>query len=170
MSYCWSHGHYGQNVSINPDLLQQCPGKLQGSSTSCSCPVSATRQNPTGCSCILHMITPRHKGLLSARGKSECFQFYWLVFKSNQILLLKRDNGAALAAALWLRDHQGVRNQAAPQWVLLCTTKCLSSSLDSSETPFLEENRDLASIMTLFKAPFSSQLLANFLALFSMCF
>lgn len=54
--------------------------------------------------------------------------------------------------------------------VLLCTTECLSLWLGSSETTFLEEDRDLVSVTELFKGPSSSQLLTSFLGLLSMYF
>lgn len=45
MGHWQPHGHCGQRVSINAGFLQQCPGKLQGRSTACSCP--GGRGNPS---------------------------------------------------------------------------------------------------------------------------
>lgn len=38
MGHWQTHGHCGQNASINAGFLQQCPEKLWGRSTACSCP------------------------------------------------------------------------------------------------------------------------------------
>lgn len=96
--------------------------------------------------------------------KSECFQFYWLFFKPNQISLLKWDNEAALAAAACLHDHQGVRNRAR------LPAESPSPSLGCLESSFIREARDLASVTAVMSSFSSSQLLGGFLGLLSTYF
>lgn len=109
MGHWLPHGHSGQNLSVNPGFLRQCPGKLQGRFTACSRPVGWGKMQlgKTQLAAVVFFVWQQASPRVCSPGcgKSECFQFYWLVFKSNQILLLKWDNEAALATAPWLHDH-----------------------------------------------------------------
>lgn len=89
-------------------MSRQLSGKVHSLRPSCQ----AERQNPTSCSGDLHTVISNQRACTTACGKFECFQFCWLVFKSNLIFLLKWDNEAALVAAPCLDDHQCVRYRA----------------------------------------------------------
>lgn len=101
-----------KNLSINLSWLQQCLDELQEKSTACIRPARHRGKIQPDAVVFSTQSCSNPRACSTACGKSECFLFCWLAFKSNLIFLLKWDNEAALVAIPCLDDHQGVRYRA----------------------------------------------------------